>query len=354
MNKEIAKEKSKNNEKDEDIKINQLHTIKIKTLKNYCSKNKFFEENCELSEIVGYGSESIVCTCILKKSKQKNIIIAKIIFNNEKSKMDLSEKNIISKVKNKNIIDFYGYSIIIENKIWCIYMENGIFGNLNNFRKNILKTNYLSESMLCFIAHQILNGLFYCHKSKIAHMDIKLSNIVVDKFLNFKIIDFSLSINYQDKNPNDIIKLPLIGTSFYMPLEILFNNNIKYEEINKVDLYSFGVILYNLAFNAFPYNLTYNDQEKYSQILTKILINNIGLNSDGNSYSNYFLDFLNKLLEKDIKKRINIFKAKEHHWIKGSKILLDEKEKINNINIFILHLLGNYSKEFNDYNNKSK
>ncbi len=347
MKKELNKGKNKSTQKSEIINFDEIHLIGIEELKKYCSRNKFFDENYKLEEIIGYGSESIVCSCSCI-FKDKNKIAVKIIFNKKKDEMDLNEKKIISKLKNQNIITYFGYSIIEENQIWCLYMEYAKFGSLRHFRKNILKMKYFSESLICYIAYQILNGLIYCHKMKIANMDIKQNNIVVDEFMNFKIIDFSISINYQDKKLNDTIILPIIGTSFYMPLEVLYRQRIKYKNLNKIDLYSFGVILYNLAFDAFPYNLIYEDQEKYEQIKEKIYFNDIGLTND-KGYSIYFLDFLNKILDKDIYKRINIFEAKEHYWIKGSKILLNHKEKINNINIFVHSLLNNYLKEFNDY-----
>ena len=54
------------------------------------------------------------------------------------------------------------------------------------------------------------------------------------------------------------------------------------------------------------------------------------------------------LLQKNIYERINIYEAKDHYWIKGSKILLDEKEKAYNINNFTDYILSNMIKDFND------
>ena len=50
--------------------------------------------------------------------------------------------------------------------------------------------------------------------------NIRPQNIVMDEYLNFKQIDFSISINYVDKKPADEIKLPYKGTNFYMASEI--------------------------------------------------------------------------------------------------------------------------------------
>ena len=69
-------------------------------------------------------------------------------------------------------------------------------------------------------------------------------------------------------------------------------------------------------------------------------------------YNSYFIDFLNKLLERDINKRINIDQALQHYWIKGADILFNEMEKLYNINSFFVNLKTDHFKEFNDYMKK--
>ena len=227
-------------------------------------------------------------------------------------------------------------------------MEEAHYGDIRSFQKNFLKRLILSESMICFLAYQILNGINYCHKCKIAHLDIKLKNIVINNYLNAKLIDFSISLDYKNKDKNDEIKLPCRGTNFYISKEVLLSEKIKVNDLNKVDLYSFGVVLYNLAFNRFPYNLTHGDEDNYDIILKKITDSDIDF-KNSESYSNYFLDFMKNLLEKDINKRISIEDALNHYWIKGATILLDEKEKCSNQSSFISYLITDHFKSFNDY-----
>jgi serine/threonine protein kinase len=329
-----------------DIIINKLDLLDITKLKEYCGKNSFLLEKYELLSYVDLGSESIVYKCLDKSTKKK--YISKIIFNKKREKIK-SELIISSKLKNKNVINFYSYSHIVKDESWCIIMEDAKYGNLTNFKNKVLKRLSLSESLICYIAYQILNGLIYCHQCKIAHMDVKTKNVVIDEYLNTKLIDFSISIDYRDKKLSEEIRLPLLGTSFYMPLEVIASQKVKYKDLHKIDLYSFGVILYYLAFGRYPYNLTHNDEDDYTKICQKIFINNIGFNEKQYSFSTYFLDFLNKLLEKDINKRINLIEAKNHFWIKGAELLLDEKEKLNNINLFIYHVLTDHIKQFNEY-----
>jgi len=318
---------------------------------NFLKKNNIYNESFELVKYVGSGSESVVhlINIMNKKTKEKKgKAIIKILFNIRNIREARNEANISNKLKNENIINSIWNSQLEKKKPGYIIMEEAHYGDIRSFQKNILKRLILSESMICFLAYQILNGINYCHKCKIAHLDIKLKNIVINNYLNAKLIDFSISLDYKNKNKNDEIKLPCRGTNFYISKEVLLSEKIKVKDLNKVDLYSFGVVLYNLAFNRYPYNLTHGDEDNYDIILKKITDSDIDF-KNSESYSNYFLDFMKNLLEKDINKRISIEDALNHYWIKGATILLDEKEKCSNQSSFISYLITDHIKSFNDY-----
>ena len=306
-------------------------------------------ENFQILEYTSSGGESIVYR---GKSKKNNIDITMkfIVLDNEV--INVNEIIISNKLKNPNIINFYTFKEIIKNKLYFIVMEYAKFGDLINFLKKTIKKNYYSESTLCYIAYQILNGLKYCHICSIAHLDLKPKNIVINDYLIVKIIDFSISIDY-GKLETDKIKLKRRGTPFYMAPEVISNQTIDKKDLNKVDLFSIGVILYNLAFCKFPFELTYDDKDNYKKIHEKINNNNLKF-EDIEFYSPSFIDFLQKLLEKDINKRINISEAMNHHWIKGADILLKEKENIYNGGNFLINLVTDNYKSFNDYIYKGK
>ena len=327
----------------ENGKNNQINLQEIeKNLRNL----EFFDENFELQNLIASGSESKVYKIYCKKTKREFAL--KHIINEEGRKKNINELNIVSKMKQKNIILFYGYtSSLNDDSSDYILMENAKYGNLRNFQIKVLKTAYLSESMLCFLTAQILNGLIYLHRCKIAHMDIKPQNIVIDEFLNAKLIDFSISINYKGKDPEDEIKLKYKGTNFYMPLEVHDEKTIKYKDLNKIDAYAIGIILYNLAYGCYPFDLKFEDSNDYDLLYQKIH-NELKFKND-KKLSSFFIDFISKLLEKDINKRMSIYEAGKHHWIKGAEILMVEKEKMYNMTLFVLKLISNNLKSFNDY-----
>lgn len=302
----------------------------------------------EIKEYLDSGSESIVYK-ILEKNTKKPLIM-KIIYRKKNEKRNINEFKISKKLKNKNISNFYGVEEIKEFNLDCVISDYSKLNDLSFFMKKINK-KYLSESLLCFFAFQILNGISFCHLNKVAHFDIKPKNIVIDQYLNIKIIDFSVSLDYSKINKNKI-ELSFQGTNFYIPPEVIKKETINVKDINKVDLYSFGVLLYNLAFGSFPYGLSSDDSKDYDRIYYKIQNEKLEFNKKF-GYSSYFIDFLSRLLEKDINKRININEALNHYWIRCSNILLDEKEKLNNISIFLLYLVTNHIINFNSAINKN-
>ena len=321
--------KKENNIKIEITKIDISNCEKlIKFIENI---NPKFLKIYEIVEYIGSGSESVVYKIIYKKTNK----LCAIKFLLIDGKRNFNEFNILYRLKNKNIIYYYGIYEIKKNELDCVIMEYAKFGNLRDFKRNILKRDYLSEQLLCFLSFQILNGLSYCHKCKIAHFDLKPQNIIIDEYLNVKIIDFSVSVDYSKIKSNKI-KLPFRGTNFYIAPEVIKSKIININDLNKVDLYSLGVILFYLAFGAYPYNLEINDSDNYDKIYNKIENNKLKFHNEDNFYSKYFIDFLNQLLEKDINKRININQALNHYWIKGANILYDEKEKCFNVSSFLI------------------
>ena len=163
-----------------------------------------------------------------------------------------NEINISFKLRHKNILTFHFCGEIIEKELYCIVMEHAAFGNTIQFMHGLLHKMVLSETVLCYYTYQVLQGIKYIHSNKICHMDIKPHNIVIDAFLNPKLIDFSISLDYSKYSSDAKIKLPFKGTSLFMAPEIIFQKYVLIRDINKIDLYSLGITLYLLAFGFYP------------------------------------------------------------------------------------------------------
>lgn len=162
------------------------------------------------------------------------------------------------------------------------------------------KDENLSEDKIQFISACIIQTLIYFRKEKIIHRDIDLKNIISDKDNYFNIIDFSSSIEYKDKNNHDyyIRTGPNVA-----PPEMI--NNKKY--FFNSDYYRFGSIIFYLIFKQYPNVIKKEKKIKQLSIDYREIKN----------YSNNCIDFLNKLIITEPRKRIgykDINEMKKHPW----------------------------------------
>ena len=67
------------------------------------------------------------------------------------------------------------------------------------------------------------------------------------------------------------------------------------------------------------------------------------------SYSTLFKKFLQGLLNKNLKLRFSITEAMEDPWIKGAKLIFQEKEKMYDLEKFLINIVTDNIKLFNDY-----
>ena len=340
---EITENKRKRDEEKKKETKTSNEGYKEKNVVMESIENSKLIEDFELIDYIKTGGTGQVYQAKFKKIQTQKIAALKFLFHKKKSE-DHSEILIHKKLKHNNIPDIYGYYKIEGGS--CIAMEFSKFGDLENFKKTIIKKTYLSETLLCYFAYQILEAISYLHINKIIHMDIKKQNILVDEFLNVRLTDFSVSLNY--KECKDKIVLPRNGTCYYISPEVLNEEEIDVEDASKIDIYSFGVLLYVLAFNDYPYELRGIDSKNYNQIKKNITEKELKFPEKPNT-SKMFQNFVKKCLEKDNKKRYNIYEAMRDPWIKGYQFIIDEKERYCNASKLLMNIMVDNIREFNHW-----
>ena len=114
----------------------------------------------------------------------------------------------------------------------------------------------INNSIIINIIDQIIDGMIYLHNYKIPiiHNNLKSTNLLLNNNFNLKISDFNFLCN----NKKNL---------FYIAPEIIKNNNIT----KKCDIYSFGIILYELVTEKEPY---YNIDDNIDNIIIRIIDNN--------------------------------------------------------------------------------
>jgi serine/threonine protein kinase len=342
------------NEQKKDFKTIKEHFKNIDNMREFLKEGcQDFNYNFELLNFVNSGSCGVVYEGKLKKCPNKHVGLKFLMGKIHEEKRDknanqkkLKELYFQRKLHHKNITGLYGFYEI--KNCSCIAMDYAKYGDLEYFQKKLIQKKYLSETLIAYITIQILEGLKYCHQCKIIHMDIKQQNILIDENLNIKITDFSVSQSYEQYKEGQKFNLPLAGTSLYMSPEVLAKNEIDVEDCNKIDMFSLGILLYNSAFGQFPFQLEYSDRKNFKAIYDKIMQKNLVFPTI-KSYSFLFKNFLRGLLNKNIKNRYSINDALEDPWIKGTKLIFKDKEKMYDLEKFLINIVTDNIKSFNDY-----
>ncbi len=124
--------------------------------------------------------------------------------------------------------------------------------------KDKIKSGPISTDEVINIANQIAEGLEAAHKKGIIHRDIKSSNIMITKDGKVKIMDFGLA---KIKGGTELTKIgSTVGTAAYMSPE-----QARGEEIDhRTDIWSFGVVLYEMLTGELPFRGDYDQAILYS------------------------------------------------------------------------------------------
>lgn len=172
--------------------------------------------------------------------------------------------------------------------------------------RTLLKEKKLSEEELKTIITNIARAIQYLQNNRIAHRDIKLENILVDKkSLKIKIIDFGFATEMH----NIYVKSSIIGTMSYLSPEMFVEK--EYDPF-KADIWAFGILFYYFCTGYFPFRSVDNQA-----LQNKIVKGELLFPKDINPGCQYLIT---KMLAYDEEERIGITEILEDSWIKPVNI----------------------------------
>jgi len=155
------------------------------------------------------------------------------------------------------------------------------------------------------IFNQILKSVEYCHDMGVAHKDVKLENIMINKRGQTTLIDFGFcEFAFYSK-----LSSRYDGTLDYMPPEMLLRQPFN---PYKADVFALGVLLFILLTGFFPFEL-----KKRCRILSNGGLPFVDWTMPGiPQISNSVKDLLEKMLEPHPDRRITLPGITVHSWIK--------------------------------------
>lgn len=272
------------------------------------SNNMVISPDRKSSNIIARGANGVVSKELidgklyaLKKFDTRNI------YN--------KEVRILKKLKNTSHLQKYKfsndekmtiYSEFLPGQDLYFYIQNNshIKNNKLHNQKNIVNNETIKK-----ITKQIILGLEELNKFGFVHLDLKLENVIVDKYLNTTIIDFDTS-QYLFKNTSLNVLLRFIGTTNYAAPEIYQ----KYYT-SKSDIWSLAVIIWILKTGNYPYIL-YKDVG-YVVEIRKVCdlgiqsFNNIEIVND----CEIFMDLIDNMFKEISQERYSLEEIKMHPFL---------------------------------------
>lgn len=176
-------------------------------------------------------------------------------------------------------------------------LENCTNGSIKQF---IIKNGVFKEENAKIIIGELACALKYANnKNGFVHRDIKLDNILLDKFYHVRIADFGMSNN----TSNDKMLYTACGSPSNTAPEVILRQPYNF----KADIWSLGIVTFCLLTGKYPFQSD-NLMELFRQII-----------NDEPTYPSFLspeaIDFLNHLLTKKQNERYDYAQLLNHPWM---------------------------------------
>ena len=252
------------------------------------------------------------------KARKKAIKIAK------------SELFVLQNIRHPHIIQLLYHFVIVQNEISSLYlvMQFGVHGDMSAFLRR--KGPFNERTSKIWFA-QILSALIYMHRKGCAHRDLKLSNILLDVSDDVLITDFGLS----QVVPTQTLHQPFesttyCGTPSYMAPEVLRKKadrrlmNVPYDPF-LADVWSVGVVLYNLLNNCYPFHVTNDNSAK---VIKRMKRKEWDFSPNMLSPPSLPLQqMMKQIFEPNPKRRPKMFELSRSDWVSAEYIIVEQKCK---------------------------
>lgn len=167
-----------------------------------------------------------------------------------------NEINVIRELNHESIVKFLeAFNTALAYVMIMEFVDNGSFADL------LYKNGPIGDYRAKTLFRGVFNGVEYMHKRLIAHRDLKLENLLLNKNNEPKIVDFSLSVIWDGKR----LLSDWCGTPPYFAPEILSRkpyNPLSY------DVWTLGVCLFIMLNDNIPF-LCFDEQEMLNKQLNR-------------------------------------------------------------------------------------
>ncbi|HEY0081392.1 MAG TPA: serine/threonine-protein kinase, partial [Pyrinomonadaceae bacterium] len=179
------------------------------------------------------------------------ILHAELVKDAQSAERFRREAQAAARLKHPNVVTVYDFGITDDGLVYLV-MEL-IEGE--SLRHIIKQNGALPLATAAEITRQICGALDEAHEAQIVHRDMKPDNVIVRQTphgLRVKVLDFGIAkLRDAALTANNLTQTgTVLGTPFYMSPEQCMGEEVDH----RADIYSVGVILYEMLVGAVPFN----------------------------------------------------------------------------------------------------
>lgn len=200
----------------------------------------------EIVELIGQGGMGVVYKA--RQPKLDRVVALKILPQSLAADPTFTERfiregRVLAKLNHPNIVTIHDFGE--SNGFFYLLMEYVSGVNL----RQAMKAGRFTPAQALSLIPEICEALQYAHTQGVLHRDVKPENILLDTAGRVKIADFGIAKLVTEAHTEALTGSGTIGTPHYMAPEQIERPG---EVDHRADIYSLGVVLYELLTGELP------------------------------------------------------------------------------------------------------
>ncbi len=208
--------------------------------------NNLIADRYQINQTLGNGAMGVIYLANDTRLN-RDVAIKQLAIHLSKEKEILSrfqqEALALARLSHQNIVQVYDF-IEAKGSSWII-ME---YINGKEFKDFLDESGAIKPVEALKIAKKMVAGLGYAHKKGVIHRDFKPANVLITASGDIKVMDFGIAKLAQSTLHTQVDTM--MGSPAYMSPEQIIGKTVD----KRSDIYSFGVVLYQMLAGELPFN----------------------------------------------------------------------------------------------------